>query len=185
MIARDGKLIFTILLQRHSPERFERDWQKAQDRFREPGSKGWYAQQNPRIHRYNDLAGFAEVYWDRGTRVDVDYFFLADRRTRFGKGLTQRYGERPLTFNSKKFYAYALGVDSGYVPRRGSAPHQKRKALFDALDSVQEMSSRLGCFVDLTPERQIVEDIDVNLLFSGGRFDGAYNFERSTPRQFS
>jgi hypothetical protein len=38
--------------------------------------------QNLILHQFNDLVGFAEVYWDCGTRVMVDFYFHGDSRTR-------------------------------------------------------------------------------------------------------
>jgi len=80
-----SKLVFTILLHRHSPEeflkireqRFERMYLKTHGlrRHREEFDASY-----PAIHRYNDIAGYAELYWDGGTRILAELFVQGDRR---------------------------------------------------------------------------------------------------------
>jgi len=74
------KLIFTVLIHRHSPEKYdqlrEAQWNRtystpqARERFRDE----FYAC-CPAAQRYNDIAGYAEIYWDGGNRILAELFF--------------------------------------------------------------------------------------------------------------
>ncbi len=146
------KLIFTIILHRHSPETFDRKWeqsfrhsissahssltQKVEDRMRD-----CFSASSPRIHRYNDIAGFAEVYWDGGTRILVAYYFLGDRRTKYGQAVAKLW---PYKTSGNKYYAWQHMAGGGSFIAWDNAL-KKRKALHEVLDAVLAQSwRRLG-----------------------------------------
>jgi hypothetical protein len=165
------KLIFTIILHRHSPETFDRKWeqsfrhnisgapssltQKDEDRMR-----NYFSASGPRIHRYNDIAGFAEVYWDGGTRILVDYYFLGDQRTKYGQAVAKRW---PYMTSGNKYYMWQHMASGGSFIA-GDTALKKRRALHEALDAVSAQAKQFGCYVDLTTEQEIANCIDVNKL---------------------
>jgi hypothetical protein len=165
------KLIFTVILHRHSPKAFDRKWeqsfkqsissassyltQKDEDRMR-----NCFSASSPRIHRYNDIAGFAEIYWDGGTRILADYYFLGDQRTKYGQAVAKRW---PYKTSGNKYYTWQHMAGGGSFIA-GDNALKKRKALQEALDAVSAQAKKFGCYVDLTTEREIANCIDVNKL---------------------
>jgi hypothetical protein len=121
----------------------------------------------PPLHRYNDIAGFAELYWDGGTRILVDYFFRGDRSRKFGKQVARSWPEDGARISPGKFYLFALGVESGGIPHETCDANLKRKAILEALREIRIRATDLCCFVDLTHEHELLQAIDINLLFQG------------------
>jgi hypothetical protein len=99
----------------------------------------------PILHRFNDLVGFAEVYWDCGTRIMVDYYFR--------RGRTRYYG-----------VARSM-VEIARIHPTDSA-ESKRQAILRALEDVQKTASEASYFVDTSPERAIVQTLDVDAFFA-------------------
>jgi len=164
-----NKLIFTILLHNESPEQFERQRQRrfermysnagARDRYRDE-----FNQSNPPFHRYNDVAGYAELYWDGGERILGEFYFRGNSRRKYGKAVTN--GMRRGIASSRWFYPFhVLYIEVGSAPR-SARECEKRQAIADALEWVRAQANELGCFVDLTHERILLDAIDVNKLFS-------------------
>jgi hypothetical protein len=160
-------------MQRCSPEQAHAAREKELARYRSKASREWHSARHP-LNRYNNLVGFAEVYWDLGTRIDINYYFLGNRNTTPGKRLANgrkaagdKYG-----LNPRCYYLYSDGVDAGYIPRRGSAS-EKRNGINQALDHVERTAEEIRCYVDLSHERKMVEYLDVDRFFSGGRLDDA------------
>jgi hypothetical protein len=85
-----NKLIFTILLHGYSPEQFEHQRQRRLERtYSSAGARERYQdefkQSDPPFHRYNDVAGYAELYWDGGERILAEFYFRGNRKRKYGK----------------------------------------------------------------------------------------------------
>jgi hypothetical protein len=164
-----NKLIFTILLHGYSPEQFERRRQRRFERmYSDPGARERYQdefnQSDPPFHRYNDVAGYAELYWDGGERILGELYIRGDRSRKYGKTVTNRM-RRGIT-SPRWFYPFhVLYIEVGSVSR-GARECENRQAIADALEWVRVQATDLGCFVDLTHERILLDAIDVNKLFS-------------------
>src|SRR5436305_1720971 len=93
-----SKLIVTVLIHAHSPQTFAEARERELCRLyttaatRERYREHYDVFRSP-VHRYNDVAGYAEVYWDAGTRILLDFFFKGDMRTTFGKAIAKHYPE--------------------------------------------------------------------------------------------
>ncbi len=168
LIIKNSKSIFTILLHRHSPKSFAQRWEKT---FRRTAPRSMtvemekqmrtiYCSSKPRIHRYNDIAGFVEVYWDAGTRILTDCYMLGDRRTKYGRELAKRW---PGRISGNRYYPY-FSMSEGGSFSSYDKPAQKKAAIIETLDDVEKAAKRLGCYVDLRVEREIANCIDVNKL---------------------
>ena len=163
-----NKLIFTVILHRHSPTKFDRQWEQTFKRSISPDltpetedrMRNFYSTSNPKIYRYNDIAGFAEIYWDGGTRILVDYYFLGDRRTKYGQAVAKLW---PSKTSGNKYYMWQCMASGGSFID-GDNALKKRTALYEALDAVSAQVKKFGCYVDLTTEREIANCIDVKKL---------------------
>ena len=136
-----------VILHRHSPEgfdarrtrRFERLYAtaEARDRYREEFNASC-----PGTHRYNGIAGFAEVYWDAATRILVDYYFRGLRNTRFGKAVVAHWGEG---VRGEGFYPIPY-IELGSIPHPECNGAMKRQAIRDALDELARRTAEdFGC----------------------------------------
>jgi len=175
---KDSRLIFTILLHRNCPERFETLRQEGLERLERMCStaralekyREEYNLQHPPTHRYNNIAGFAEIYWDGGIRIMLQFFFLGDRRTRFGKAVSVGLvsaGLRPKLVSASQFYPlYVQGIEVSGIPNVKCPEELKRKAIIEALDKVAETAADLN-FADLTQEWKVLDALNLERLFSG------------------
>lgn len=162
-----SRLIRVILLNLHSPERLRQDWER---RFRRSYStvamRERYCDEfialHPTTHRYNDIAGFAEVYWDGGTRILVVYYFRGLKRPAFGQMVKAHWGER---ITSTGFYGIPYSEESG-IPNRHCNEDTKREAVIEALDRVYREGRELGFWFDLKHEIKLVQALNIRLLFS-------------------
>lgn len=163
-----SKLIFTVLLHRHSPERFqELRLRRLNSMYSSPRTRERYrdefdSQFSP-IYRYNDVAGYAEIYWDAGTRVLIDLFFRGDLRTKYGKAVAcGRRGQ----ISASQFYLYLHCLEAGGIPHLSCSEALKREAIIDGLQRVRAVAADMGCVIDLTHEETLLSAIDVRYLFS-------------------
>jgi hypothetical protein len=170
-VSKCAKLVFTILVYRHSPEEFsklrERRFKSMYTKTHGAGRhRDEFDASHPAIHRYNDIAGFAELYWDGGTRILAELFLQGDRRRKYGKAVAA--GRRPETVSPDRFYPlYALYVEaSGISHPQRSSEADRRLALQESLQFVREEATKLGCYVDLKHEEVILDATDVQRLFS-------------------
>jgi len=167
------KLIFTILMQHRSPEEFAAVEQAAEENYirnvyrdeprdaeLEEQARRRFRSSRPILHRFNDLVGFAEVYWDRGARIMVDYFFRGDGRTRYGQTIQSWVGGE---VSAQRFYAYAPMVEVATV--HGDDAETKRRSILRALDHVEATAREILCFVDTSCERVLVQTLDVDTFF--------------------
>jgi hypothetical protein len=115
--------------------------------------------QCPRIHRYNDVFGYAEIWWDYHARINVDYFFRADRRMKIGRILRQRFGSG---ISPKKFYCFDFAAWVGNIYPDGDN-NKHRQAILDAFNDVERIVKEYNLYVDLSQERLLVQRIDMNL----------------------
>jgi hypothetical protein len=112
-----SKLIFTVFLHRHSPRQFSKlREQRIERTYANPDLReryrGEFDTSDPAVHRYNDIAGYGEVYWDGGTRILVEIFFRGDRRRKSGQAVAA--GRRPQIVSASSFYPlYVQGVEAG------------------------------------------------------------------------
>lgn len=163
------KPIFTVLFHRHSPAVFNRRWEKRSRATIPPtgleeASERLYYGLNPKVHRYNDIAGFAEIYWDLGTRILANYYFRGDRRTKYGRQIGNQLG---VPVSGKHYYLlYNMVEEASFV---SASVSEKRNALLAALQRVKETGKRLGCFVDLRTEISIAKCLNVEKYMSRGR----------------
>jgi hypothetical protein len=173
-MAPQSKLLFTILIQHHSPEDFKKTEMATEDReFKDYGAgvkdaelegqaRSRYRSSRPILHRFNDLVGFAEVYWDRGTRIMVDCYFRGDRRTRYGERIQSRSTGG---VSREWFYAYAPMTEMARI-HPGDDVEARRQAILRALDYVEETAQEVLCFADTSPECAIVQALDVDSFFT-------------------
>ncbi len=167
-----GRRIFTIPFQAHDPDAFKRTWQKGLDvllawaketvdapladhhieMFRDT-----YAAEHAPEHRYNDIAGFAEVYWDGGTRILVDCWVRGNGRTRYGQRVQATRPQNRLS--RTQFYLYVSMGNGGMFADLPGEDDQKQ-AVLDALDAVERIVKDLKCYVDLSEERRLVKHVD-------------------------
>lgn len=170
LIAPTGsKLVFTILIHRRSPGRFQQDWERQfrrhyphrREEAVERRNRERFASAYPPIHRYNDIAGFAEIYWDAGTSLQINLYFRGDRRTRYGRSIAQN---RDGTVSARNYYLYDHRIQGGFVPPRRS-DILDRQAFLDAFREVRRIANRLRCFVDLRHEEAILGCFDFRALF--------------------
>lgn len=163
-----SKLIFTVLLHRHSPGQFSaRRQRRFESIYRNPDRRERYREvfdtSYPANHRYNDIAGYAEIYWDAGTRILVEIFFRGDGRTRFGRAVS--VGPRPKLFSANRFYPlYVLYKEAGQFSDASCGRGFKRQAIKDGLEHVQTVAISMGCFVDLTHEKLVLDALDIDRL---------------------
>lgn len=160
------KLIFTILIQHRPPEEFSRI-EKAigekyvsdvQDPELKEQARRRFRSSRPILHRFNDLVGFAEVYWDRGTRIMVDYYFRGDGRTRYGHRILSRGRSN---MSREWFYPYPFMIQVSAI-HRGDDAKARRQAILRALDHVEETAREVLCFANTSHERAIVQALDVD-----------------------
>ncbi len=171
-----SKRVFTVPIQRHPPKNFDERWQARSIRgapigphmekeFVEAYKKSLpeiHEAKHPRIHRFNDIFGFAEVWWTRGTEFVIWYYFRGDRRTKVGKIIAQRH---VYPISSRQFYYFCDDKAGKFM--MWSTPEEKREALFDALNDVRNTAEKkCGCFVDLSHEYEIARCLDVNMMLA-------------------
>jgi hypothetical protein len=163
------KTIFTVFLHRHSPKQFTELRQKQFEReCSTVGSRERYSDEHncSSNHRYNDIAGFAEVYWDGGTRILIELFFRGDRRTRYGRTVTAGMS-RARVKNSRFYSFYPTYAEAGGIPHpQWSDEQEKRQAIMDALEFVRRIATENGCFVDISREQVLLAVIDINRLYT-------------------
>ena len=165
-----SKLLFTILLHRHSPSAFDQLWERRYQKECPPNLTDEEKERrlirhqtaDPRIHKYNDIAGFAEVYWDSGSRMLIDYYFIGDRRTRYGRTV---WASQAGFTSAHKFYLHSASVNSGSFFLGEDDVEKKRNAVFEALDALERKAKQLNCYVDTTAEREITRCLDVSKFF--------------------
>jgi len=125
--------------------------------------------QHPPTH-YNDIAGFAEVYWDGGTRIMLQFFFLGNRRTKFGMAVSaglESAGVRPELVSARQFYPlYVQPIEASGIPNVACCEEVKRQAIIDALDKVAKTAAGMKCYVNLTHERTVLNALTLDRLFS-------------------
>ncbi len=168
----DGRRIFIIPFQAHDPNVFERAWQKGLDERLASAKRtlhvplaghhiemfrDTYATEHAPEHRYNDIAGFAEGYWDGGTRILVDCWVRGNGRTRYGQRVQATRPQNRLYRN--QFYLYvSMGNGGMFADLPGE--EDRKQAVLDALDAVERIVKDLKCYVDLSEERRLVRHID-------------------------
>lgn len=163
-----SKLVFTVLLHRHPPGQYSRLRQRKLERiYPNPDRRERYREEfntsYPANHRYNDIAGYAEIYWDAGTRILVEIFFRGDRTTKFGKAVSA--GPRPELFSANRFYPlYEVYEEAGQFSDASCGGGFKRQAIEDGLEHVRTVATGMGCFVDLTHEKLLLDALDIDRL---------------------
>ena len=167
-----SKLIVRLLLHLHSPDRFRQMWERRfQHSYSTAEMRELYREEfiasHPTTHRYNDIAGFAEVYWDGGTRILVDYYFRGLKRRGFGDVVKAHWGDR---IASSGFYRIPY-IEIGGVPSRECGETTIREAIVEALEKVRTTGQDWNFFVDLTHELMLLQAIDVGWLFSDEAHD--------------
>lgn len=175
----EGQSIFTVLCQRRSPKRFhsargKRVEQAYADRmmwfaqrpflrFDKDAERRRIEQDEGGFHRLDDLIGFAEVYWDGGSRFMVDVWCKFDRRTKWG-----RFPDgQPLSPKST-YHLKVPGAEGGDFPLHNSTLEEKRQALHGALDWIERFAKAERFFVDVTPERKLANCLDLNAICDRG-----------------
>jgi len=165
--ANDSRLLFTLLLNLHSPKRFRSNWERRflrsysssllRERYRDE-----FLVSHPTSHRYNDIAGFAELYWDGGTRILVQYYLRGLKRRKFTDTVTAHWGSN--VFGSG-FYSIPY-CEVGGVPHRTCSGDLKRRAILDAMERVQSTADDWGCYLELTNEKRLLNALDIDLWLS-------------------
>ena len=151
MHAPRGRMIFTILLHRQTPQEFESHWRS------EANLRGGRAGRSF-AHRYNNVAAFAEVYWNAGDQILIAYYIRGDRRTRLGKVLD------PHASASQFYFRWCDKVN--ILPSRNPTERAKRKAVSAALDHVERAAANQNWFVDLSHERHLLGALSMKKLFA-------------------
>ena len=165
-----NKLIFTILFHDHSPERFEALRQRrfkelfssprARERFRDAYVGGF-----PPFHRYNDVAGYAELYWDGEERLLAEFYFRGNRTRKYGKAVTESMQWKEMVSSHRFYPMQVLYLEAGSVSKYAKES-ENRQAILESLEWLSAQATKLGCFIDLTHEKTLLDAIDVNKLFS-------------------
>jgi len=169
-----SKRIFTVFLHRHTPEEFDEYWQEQSKRgapmspntekeFVDAYKKSLpeiYEATHPHIHRFNDIFGFAEIWWERGHDFVVRYYLRGDSRTKVGRKIAGRYF---YPISSRQFYEFREVKITGFF--KSSASELKRKVLVDTLEDISTTArEEFGCFVDLLNEYEIASCLDMDVL---------------------
>lgn len=177
------KPLFTILCQRRSPARFlkargqriETALTKRREWYRERGLLSFDEAEELRrleqdevgYHRLDDLVGFAEIYWDGGSRIKVNLWLKVDLRAKWG-----RFPEGKARSSRRTYHLRIMAADAGRFRFRGASCADKRRAVHQALGYLEKKAEELRFFVDLSAERLLAEHLD---------FDGL--FRRPDPRE--
>ena len=154
------------MLNLHSPEqflqirerRFRRQLRTAamQERYRDE-----FAASYPPTHRYNDIAGFAELYWDGGTRILVVYHFRGLRNRGFGDAVKAHWGE---SITPRGFYRLPY-IEVGGIPNPKCDEGAKREAIVEALEQIRTAGEEWGFFLDATHEKALLQSLNIDLFF--------------------
>lgn len=167
-----SKQLFVLLIQRHSLPEYDKLWKSGLPRGAPMGRQTpasivsaykemlpeIYEARHPHLHRYNDLFGFAEIWWNGSMELSVCYYFRGDRRTQMGKRISTDY-RYPIS--SQQFYPYReerIGQLFHWLNR-----NQVREELRIALNGVAATVKKdFRCFVDISHELELIRCLDLN-----------------------
>jgi len=167
-----GKLLFVLPVYAHTPEEFLRQWQRGLERLetfmvgRTPEDHtNIPAQQielahnlhDPRSPRYHDIIGYVELYLSHN-RFEADYYFKPDRRRRFWRGRDGLSGRNPRCFYQWCWQRALVNTTHLHTLEEKSA------ALGEALVVVKEEIEKLGCYMDISLETQLLKCLNVPKL---------------------
>jgi hypothetical protein len=115
-----------------------------------------YWASNPPTWPFADLYGFADVFWDGGTRILADTYYRGDGRYAAGRALRRIQETRLL---AQEYYMLAHRIDLAYLARRFDAA-VAATAVNAALDQVEEHAQSLRGVALTEDVRRLLTAVD-------------------------
>lgn len=166
MIPTHARLLFRVPVTHLTEEEYDSRWRDERKRrfelwgervpeLGDPPSNAeiLYWAEHPPTYPYNDLYGFIEVYWDGGTRIQAESYFLGDARRTAGRHL--RHLHQGLRLRSGKYYPYHHRQDLAWLPR-GFTEAQARQAVHAALSETRRLAQQVRGVVHLEQYERMI-----------------------------
>ena len=111
-----------------------------------------FNRQNPPIHKFNDICGFAEIYWDAGVRILIDFYFNGNGRRKYNRFFKN--------LNPNKFYLRELNIQGGSFFTHSNL-NEKKTAIINALKAIEAEAKTFNCYVNTEHEQNLLEFLDL------------------------